>query len=304
MILAVQVFNSPALNFKTEVFAVLAHVAWTYLLHEYLARNGVQIVDADGRSLLLSQMIERRDCPLSHGVRNNLRALKTIRDEVEHKLLGKADVKWLPLFQACCLNFDKTLRELFGDRLSLAKELTFALQFTRMNIEQLAALNKYEIPAHIEALDARLGEGLSDEQRADLEYQFRVIYTLDAASKGRSHFEFVRPELAEGKEIRNVLVQYKVADHLYPYKPTHVLKLVQERAGKPFTAHNHTQAWHLHKVRPVHGSRQPDNTNKEFCIYHPAHGDYTYSEKWVERLLEDIADEQKFAAIRAVRLAK
>jgi len=35
MILAVQVFNSSALKFKTEVFAMLANVAWTYLLHEY-----------------------------------------------------------------------------------------------------------------------------------------------------------------------------------------------------------------------------------------------------------------------------
>ena len=33
--LAVQIFNSPTLNFKTEVFAVLANIAWTYLLHEF-----------------------------------------------------------------------------------------------------------------------------------------------------------------------------------------------------------------------------------------------------------------------------
>jgi hypothetical protein len=156
MILAVQIFNSAALNFKTEVFTVLACIAWTYLLHEYYSRKGVKIIGEDGRSLLLSQMVERRDCPFSDGIRNNLRALKLIRDDVEHKLLGKADVRWQGLFEACCLNFDKLLRERFGDRLSLAKELSFARQFTRMNVEQLATLSKYEIPEHIEALDARL----------------------------------------------------------------------------------------------------------------------------------------------------
>ena len=35
MILAVQVFNSPAMCFKTEVFTMLANVALTYLMHEY-----------------------------------------------------------------------------------------------------------------------------------------------------------------------------------------------------------------------------------------------------------------------------
>jgi hypothetical protein len=302
MILAVQIFNSATLNFRTEMFAVLACIAWTYLLHEYYARKGLKIVDDNGRSLLLSQMIERPDCPVSDGIRNNLRALRIIRDDVEHKLLGRADVKWQGLFQACCLNFDKVLRECFGDRLTLATELAFALQFTRMNVEQLATLNRYEIPEHIEALDARLEKQLTEDQRADLEYQFRVVYTLDAASKSRSHFEFVRPDSAEGKEIRNVLVQYKAADHFYPHKPTQVCRLVRDRALKSFTANNHTQAWRLLKVRPSKGAKQPENTDKKYCVYHAAHGDYTYSEAWVDHLVDELADDRKFAAIKAVKL--
>jgi len=302
MILAVQIFNSAALNFKTEVFSVLTNIAWTYLLHEHYSRNSVDIVQKDGRSLLLSQMIERPDCPISEGSRNNLRALKLIRDDVEHKLLGKGDAKWFGLFQACCLNFDKTLRELFGERLTLANELNFALQFSRMNMEQLATANKYEIPAYIDALDARLSEGMSEEQLADLEYQFRVIYTLDAASKSKAHFEFVRPESSEAKDIRNILVQYKTADHLYPYKPGQICRLVQERTGARFTSHNHTQAWRLHGVRPSSGAKQPENTNKEYCVYHSAHGDYTYSEKWLERLVGEVSDAQLFANIKAVKV--
>lgn len=297
MILAVQIFNSGALNFKTEVFAVLANIAWTYLLHEFYERKGTAIVQKDGRSLLLSQMVEKNDCPLTEGIRNNLRAMKIIRDAVEHKILGKSDTKWQGLFQACCLNFDKTLSALFGDDLSLTHDLAFALQFAKMDIEQLSALNKYEIPSHINAIDARLGSLVDGEKMGDLEYQFRVIYTLDAATKSRSHFEFVRPDSAEGKEIRNVLVQYKAADHLFPHRPTQVWKIVSERSGKKFTAHNHTQAWKLFDVRPRHGVKQPENTNREYCIYHPAHGDYTYSEKWIDRLVDEVGDEAKFATI-------
>ena len=49
-------------------------------------------------------------------------------------------------------------------------------------------------------------------------------------------------------------------------------------------------------------ARQPENTNKDYCIYHAAHGDYTYSDKWVDMLVEEIADDKIFAAIKAVRL--
>ena len=34
MVLAVTIFDRGAYKFKTEVFAVLANIAWTYLLHE------------------------------------------------------------------------------------------------------------------------------------------------------------------------------------------------------------------------------------------------------------------------------
>ncbi len=57
MILAVQLFNSPAHQFKTEVFSVLANIAWTYLLHEHYLQKRVKIVDKNGNALLLSHML-------------------------------------------------------------------------------------------------------------------------------------------------------------------------------------------------------------------------------------------------------
>lgn len=302
MILAVQVFNSPALRFKSEVFTMLAHVAWTYLLHEHYERKKVKIVGKDGRSLLLSQMLDRQDCPLSKGMKDNLRTLKILRDDVEHKLLGRADTRWLGLFQACCLNFDKAICELFGSRLTLSHDLSFAIQFTKMNLEQLATLNRYEIPAHIDAIDARLTEGMTEAQIADLEYQFRVVYTLDAVTKSRAHFQFVLPESAEGKDIRNVLVQHKLADHLYPHKPGEVVSQVYQKTGKAFTSHNQTQAWRKFEVRPRKGAAQPDNTKRAYCVYHAAHKDYTYSDQWIELLIAEVSDEQKFADLKAVKI--
>ena len=60
MILAVQIFNSPAMKFKTEVFCVLANVAWTYLMNNTNTRKTpVAVKKPDGYSMPLSEMIER-----------------------------------------------------------------------------------------------------------------------------------------------------------------------------------------------------------------------------------------------------
>ncbi|MER8845777.1 DUF3644 domain-containing protein [Mesorhizobium australicum] len=302
MTLAVQIFNSAALKFKAEVFCVLSNIAWTYLLHEYYQQQGVAIVDPAGNSLLLGHMIERQDCPLTDGTRDNLRVIKNLRDKVEHLLMGKADIQWMPLFQACCLNFDKALCDMFGDKLTLSHDLSFALQFARLNINQASMVNQYEIPEHIASLDAHLMEGLTAEQLANIEFQFKVIYTLDVASKSKAHFQFFKPDSAEGKEIHNVLGYLKAADEMYPVKAGKVPNLVREKSGVHFTGNDHIKAWRHYKVRPKTKAAVPENTNKDYCIYHTAHGDYTYSQAWVDKLAEDIVDPVKLAAIRAVKV--
>jgi Protein of unknown function (DUF3644) len=183
MILAVELFNTPRVAFKTGVFSMLAYVAWTYLLHQFYESKGVPIINKDGFSLLLSQMIARDDCPLSKACKQNLEALKEIRDVVEHRTIGSFDRKWLPLFQASCLNFEKALTELFGPRLTLGRELGFSLQFAKLTTEEIATLQGFDVPEHIAALDASLAAKLEGGDADNIEYQFKVVYTLTNGSK-------------------------------------------------------------------------------------------------------------------------
>lgn len=291
MILAVELFNTSRIAFKTGVFSMLANVAWTYLLHEFYERRGVEIINKDGFSLLLSQMIARDDCLLSKACKQNLAALGEIRNIVEHRTIGSFDRKWLPLFQSTCLNFEKALTELFGPRLTLGRELGFALQFAKMTTEEIATLEGFELPEHIAALDANLAARLEEGDADNLEYQFKVIYTLTNASKAKAHFQFVQPDSAEGKEIQNVLLKYKPRDDIYPLKSGDVVNLVASRSERNFTSNRHQRAWKMFKARPKTGAGDPAATNKTFCIYHPPFKSYTYSQEWVDFLVKQIADD-------------
>jgi hypothetical protein len=174
------------------------------LLHEYYERKGVPPFNLDGTTFALSHMLSRTDCPLSTGIKNNLLSLKTIRDEVEHKLLGRSDVRWLSLFQACCPNFDKSIVAWFGPRVTLQSDLSVALQFGKLELEQAAHIAAYDIPPNIAAIDALLQKGMTEEDLQDLEYRFMVVYTFDSASKGKAHIQFLSPDSAEGKRVQNV----------------------------------------------------------------------------------------------------
>lgn len=297
MILAVELFNTPRIAFKTGVFSMLTNVAWTYLLHEFYASKGIPIINELGFSLLLSQMLAREDCPLSKACKQNLTALKEIRDLVEHLTIGPFDLKWLPLFQSTCLNFEKALTELFGQRLTLGRDLGFSLQFAKLTAEEIATLQGFDLPQHIAALDASLAAKLGEGDADNIEYQFKVVYTLTSASKAKAHFQFVQPDSAEGKEIQNILIKYKPADDIWPLKAGQVVKLVRASSGRNFTSDKHQRAWKLYKARPKTGAANPGATNKQFCVYHAPYQSYTYSQAWVDFLSGQIAEDDNWAAL-------
>ena len=298
MILAVELFNTPRIAFKTGVFSMLANVAWTYLLHEFYETQGVRVVDEQGFSLLLSQMLKREDCPLPKLCKQNLIAIGKIRDVVEHRTIGPFDLKWLPLFQSTCLNFEKALTGLFGPRLTLGRELGFSLQFAKLGAEEIAALQGFDLPPHIAALDASLSQMLGEGEADNLEYQFKVVYTLTNASKSQAHFQFVQPDSAEGKEFQNILIKYKPVDDIWPLKPGEVIKLVSNASGRNFTSDKHQRAWKLYKTRPKTGVADPTATDKKYCVYHAPYKSYTYSQAWVDFIVAQIADDGRWAAIK------
>jgi hypothetical protein len=291
IILAVELFNTPRIDFKGGVFSMLANVAWTYLLHEFYESKGLPIINKDGFSLLLSQMITREDCPLSKSCRQNIAALKEIRDVVEHRTIGPFDQKWRPLFQATCLNFEKALTDLFGPRVTLGRELGLSLQFAKMTTEEIAPLQGFDLPEHLAALDANLAAKLGEGDADNVEYQFKVVYTLTNASKAKAHFQFVQPNSAEGKEIQNVLIKYKPLNELYPFKPSEVVKLVADASGRHFTSDKHQRAWKMFKARPKSGAADPTATDQQFCTYHPPFKSYTYSKPWIDFLVTKVKDD-------------
>ena len=106
MIAAVHIFNSAGLHFRAELFIVTAVIAWTYLLHAFLRREGVDYRyyrtvkgvrtvektknDAD-KYWELGKCLRSNRCPVARGVKQNLEFLLTLRHEIEHRSTTRID---------------------------------------------------------------------------------------------------------------------------------------------------------------------------------------------------------------------
>lgn len=129
MIAAVYVFNSAGLTFRGELFIVTVIIAWTYLLHAWFKKQGIDYrytMNENGKKVVaktangeekyweLSHCLKHATCPLEKGIINNLTFLLELRHEIEHRSTTRIDDMIGPKLQACSINFNDMVKKLLG----------------------------------------------------------------------------------------------------------------------------------------------------------------------------------------------
>jgi hypothetical protein len=257
MLLAVQSYNSPKTFFRAEVFIVTAIIAWTYLMHAFYKVKGIdyrhhEIRDGKRVSVTtkygaaktweLARCVEHAVCPLDKPTRANLAFLIEIRHEIEHQMTQRIDQALSAKLQACCLNFNRVLTQLFGERLRLDRELSVALQFVTFSFDQNKALIKEQtLPTNVQAAQKAIEDELTEEEFNDPRYAFRVAFVQKTVSnKGTADqvVEFIKPDSEEAKAINRVLL--KEVEKV-KFKPKQVVRIVQREGYPKFNMHHHTE---------------------------------------------------------------
>ena len=130
MIAAVHIFNGAGLMFRTELFIVTSIIAWTYLLHAWFRREGIdnRYVRPDGTIQKtkhgedcyweLGRCLRHARCPVPKGAVINLDFLLGLRHEIEHRSTNRIDDAVSAKLQACCINFNDAIKASFGVQLA------------------------------------------------------------------------------------------------------------------------------------------------------------------------------------------
>lgn len=238
MMAAVQVFNNPTMIFRAELFCVLANIAWTYLFHEKLEKTkaGSSKID-NGNSITVGGTLDRQICPIKDkAVIANLKQIVKIRDEVEHTFFVGGDEYFGPLFQACCVNFERHMIEWFGEHLSLSKELSLALQFVRLQKDQIIELEKSNLPPKIKAITQEIENSEFVDNNA---FQLNVFYSTEVSSKTNAD---IHKLVTYGADSNVIPVAVKKVDYTR-LTQAQIVEKVQSAGYKKFTTYEHQKFW-------------------------------------------------------------
>lgn len=255
MIAAVNNFNSAGLSFRSEIFITTAMIAWTYLCHAWLKRegidfrykaNGAVVTLANGAEKLwdLAKCLKQPNLPLAHGAKKNLELLLDIRHEIEHRTTDRIDDALGPFMQACCINFNVAIQEWFGEQFGLERRLPIALQFVTFNTAQVVALKAApSLPASIASTIDDYHEKLSDEELSDPTFTYRVAFVPKIgvkANKSDLAVEFIKPDSKMAEDINSVLL--KEVDKVR-YTPSQIVAKMREEGYVGFNMNHHTLLW-------------------------------------------------------------
>lgn len=258
---AVQIFNSPLITFKSEIFIVLMNIAWTYLLHAYYRTKRIEYRYFDQGATRkvfhrtkagaykyweLERCLNNNQSPVDKDAANNLRFLIGIRHEIEHQMTSQIDDSISAKFQACCLNYNEYVKQLFGNEYAIDKYLAFSLQFSSINRQQLNGLPSMDdLPPHIRAYIEGFEGNLTDLEFGSPKYAYRVIFTPKATNnKGQADqvIEFIKPGSPLANNINatyTVIKETERPKHL----PGSIVATMKNEGYKKFKPHHHTNLW-------------------------------------------------------------
>ena len=258
---AVQVYNNPQITFKSEVFIVTICIAWTYLLHAYLRKNKMdyryyhlnnnrKVYDRTKAGAYKHWELERclnDSCiPIDKDTANNLRFLIGLRHEIEHQMTTRIDDFLSARLQACCLNFNAYVKQLFGDKHGIDKHLAFSLQFSSLSASQVETLAKAEdLPGNIQRFIEGFDGALSEQEFNSPKFAYRVLFVAKTANhKGQADqvIQFVKAgsALAEGINETYTLIKETEKPKMLPGE---VVRRMRQLGFTRFNQNHHTELW-------------------------------------------------------------
>jgi hypothetical protein len=264
---AVQVFNNPLIEFKSETFVVLMTISWTYLMHAYYRSKHVEYryytqgptrrrFDRTKRGAYkyweLGRCLNSDKSPIDRDTANNLRFLIGLRDEIEHQMTRRLDGYLSGRYQACALNYNYYLKKLFAQEHGIERYLGYSLQFTDLVPEEVSAPDgSDDIPGRVRSYIADFDQALTEQEYNSERYSYRLLFTKKVANRANQAdrvIEFIDPLSELGQTIEK---EYWVTKEVERPKflPGQVVKEMKKSGFPRFGINHHTDLWKLEDAK-------------------------------------------------------
>jgi hypothetical protein len=234
-LMAIELYNKPTIKYRAEGFSFFICNAWELLLKAHMVNtqgaNSVYYKNKGNRTLSLSECLRKVFTNKNDPLRKNIERIDALRNTSTHFITEEHEIVYVPLFQACVMNFDDKLFEFHQKRISDYADAHFlTLSMTANPIDPVRVRAKYS-PEIAERLLFDENE-VFQEQMLESNQKFSVVIRTEVAivkNPDRADFT-VRYDKDSDISVRELhLLQNPTNTH--PYSTKKVVEHVNKQLG-------------------------------------------------------------------------
>ena len=211
------------------------------------------------------------ECPLEEVQKNNLKFLVGLRHEIEHQMTTRIDDQVSAKFQAAALNFNSSIKKLFGEEHSLDAEQAFSIQFA--GISERAAkelLAEDDLPEHIRSFVAQFENGLSQEEYDDPRFSYRVAFIRKTSNTKTGADKVIQMVAADSETAVAINQVFLRETEKTKYRPGRIVDQMKAEGFTRFGMKQHTDLW-----------KDRDARNPKFQFGTYVEGNWFWYETWL-----------------------
>ena len=203
-LLAVEVYNKPAVKFKSGGYITLMVIAWTSLFHAMFFKKKskpfrrkpnkrYEKIEDDFKYWELDECLRQQyGADTGDPVRKNLEFFIPLRNKIEHRSMPQVDSSIFGECQAMLLNFDEMLEKESAPKYCLRESLSFSLQL---------------FPSSENLVDA-VKHNPATKPVVDFIQQFRSTISPEITASGKYSFKAFLIQVANHKSQNALPVQF------------------------------------------------------------------------------------------------
>jgi hypothetical protein len=292
-VMAIEIYNKPTIKYRVEGFSFFICNAWELMLKAHMVNKfGVDSIyykDNKDRTITLENCIQKIFTNEKAPLRKNLSKIIELRNTSTHFVTEEYEMIYIPLFQACILNFVEKMQEFHGiDMTEVIPQnfLTLAVSMKALDENTIRAKYPEEIASKLISTNQQLEPMIAENNQA---FAIRIehLHYITKDKNQATSFVHIDKDAAAGVKI---IKELKDPNNTHKYTMKSAIKEITRRLqslGIEFTMNQYI----FNLFNKVYGIKE----NEKFCYVHRqyAQPSYTYSMQAIDLIVGEIQKNPK-----------
>nr|DAP67666.1 MAG TPA: Protein of unknown function (DUF3644) [Caudoviricetes sp.] len=290
-ILGLEIYNKPTIKYRIEGFSFFIVNAWELMLKAELINRDIELFYKDNpeRTLSIDAVIKKIYTDERTRVRQNLEKIVDLRNLSTHFITEDYEIKYVPLFQACVLNFVNEIQRFHKVDIteSLSSNfLTLSARIESLSEDELRA--KY--PAHIAEKFIQQTSELSllyseyNSEKFSINFEQHLYIT-----KKKKNSDFTVSIAKDSKNRVAIIKDFKDPSNTHGYSYKTIINVVDERLKRENVRFDYAKGFNsyvLNLFLDFYDIKNDDKYSYKHVIGNQ--NTYTYSSLLIDFIVEEI----------------